>query len=54
MQRFVSEIVYRPFVDFPASASTGLALACMAETEGPAAGRFRELASREFPLVGPR
>jgi DNA-binding transcriptional LysR family regulator len=53
MQRFASEkIVYRPFVDFPASASIGMALAYMADTESPAAARFRQLAVREFPLDG--
>lgn len=52
MQRYVSEkIVYRPFVDFPATASIGLSLAYMADTESPAASRFRALAAREFPLV---
>jgi DNA-binding transcriptional LysR family regulator len=54
MQRFVSDrIVYRPFVDFPAGASIGLALAYLAETESPAAGKFRMLASREFPSGSP-
>jgi DNA-binding transcriptional LysR family regulator len=49
MQRFVSDrIVYRPFVDFPAAACIGLALAYMAETESPATHKFRKLASREF------
>ncbi|WP_028602408.1 LysR family transcriptional regulator [Ottowia thiooxydans] len=55
MQRYVSsKIVYRPFVDFPAAASIGLALAYMAETENPAASRFRQLASREFPPARPQ
>ena len=50
MQRFLSDkIVYRAFVDVPESASIGLALAYMAETESPAARSFRKLASREFP-----
>lgn len=50
MQRFSSDkIVYRGFVDFPSTASIGLALAYMAETESPAARSFRKLASREYP-----
>lgn len=50
MQRFASDkIVYRAFVDFPSTASIGLALAYMAETESPAASSFRKLAAREFP-----
>lgn len=51
MQRFASDkIVYRPLVDVPPAASIGLALAYMAETESPAAARFRKLATREFEL----
>lgn len=54
MQRFVSDkIVYRPFKDFPASASIGLALAYMADSESPATNRFRLMASRVFsPVTG--
>jgi DNA-binding transcriptional LysR family regulator len=50
MKRFVSEkIVYRPFIDFPSAAAIGLALAYMADTESPAANKFRAIAAREFP-----
>jgi DNA-binding transcriptional LysR family regulator len=49
IQRYVNDrIAYRPFVDFPSSAAIGLSLARMADTESPAANRFRELAVREF------
>lgn len=55
MRRFVSDkIVYRPFSDFPPTASIGLALAYMADTECPAASRFRKLACREFPPTSPQ
>jgi DNA-binding transcriptional LysR family regulator len=54
MQRYASErIVYRSFVDFPATASIGISLAYMAETESPAARQFRELATRAFRLGNP-
>lgn len=50
MQRFASDrIDYRSFVDFPASAQIGLSLAWMAETESPAAARFRAVATRAYP-----
>jgi len=53
MQRFASDrIVYRAFVDFPASAAIGLSLAYMAGTESPATARFRAVASREFAPGG--
>jgi DNA-binding transcriptional LysR family regulator len=49
MQRHVSDkIVYRPFVDFPATASIGLSLAYMADTASPAVNRLREIAAREY------
>ena len=42
MQRYVSDkIEYRPLLELPDSASVGLALAYMAQTESPAAARFR-------------
>jgi DNA-binding transcriptional LysR family regulator len=51
MGRFISDrIVYRPLVDLPSDASIGLALAYMADSESSAAGRFRELSVRVFPL----
>ena len=51
MRRFISDrIVYRPLVDLPCDASIGLALAYMAYSESAAAGRFRKLAVRAFPL----
>ena len=47
MQRYVSDkIVYRPLLDLPESAAVGLALAYMAQTETPAAARFRTVALR--------
>lgn len=46
MQRHVSDkVVYRPLLDGPVGA-IGLGLASMAETESPAAIRFREMAVR--------
>ena len=50
MRRHISDkIVCRPLPDVPPGASIGLALAYMAETESPAAARFRNLAaSRMF------
>lgn len=51
MQRYISDrIIYRPLLDVPPATSIGLALAYMAETESPAALRFRRLATREFEL----
>lgn len=47
MQRYVSDkIEYRPLLELPDSASVGLALAYMAQTESPAAARFRTAALR--------
>jgi DNA-binding transcriptional LysR family regulator len=49
MRRFVSDrIVYRPLADLPSSASIGLALAYMADSESAAASRFRTLSVRAF------
>jgi len=51
MQRYISDkIIYRPLLDVLPAASIGLALAYMAETESPAAARFRKLATCEFEL----
>ena len=51
MRRFISDrIVYRHLADLPSDASIGLALAYMADSETPAAGRFRKLAVRACPL----
>jgi DNA-binding transcriptional LysR family regulator len=51
MRRFISDrIVYRPLEDLPSDASIGLALAYMADSESSAAGRFRKLSVRAFPL----
>lgn len=51
MQRYASDkIVYRPLVDVSPAITIGLALAYMADTESPAAGRFRQLAAREFEI----
>ncbi|MDM0108613.1 LysR family transcriptional regulator [Variovorax sp. J22R24] len=45
MQRYASDkIEYRPLLELPEGASVGLALAYMAETESPAAARFRTAA----------
>jgi DNA-binding transcriptional LysR family regulator len=45
MQRYVSEkIDYRPLLDLPEGAATGLALAYLADSESPAAARFRAAA----------
>jgi len=50
MRRFISDrIVYRPLADLPSDASIGLALAYMADSEGAAASRFRQLSVRVFP-----
>lgn len=47
MQRYVSDkIEYRPLLALPEGAAVGLALAYMAETESPAAARFRVAALR--------
>ena len=47
MQRYVSDkIEYRPLLELPDSAAVGLALAYMAQTESPAAARFRAAAVR--------
>lgn len=45
MQRYASDrIVYRPLLDVAPGAAIGLALLYMAQTESPAAARFRQLA----------
>ena len=52
MQRFTSEqIVYRHFDKMQSTASIGLSLAYMAESESPAAAKFRQLALREFAVT---
>jgi len=49
MKRHVSErIVYRQLIDMPEQASVGLALACMPDSESPAAVNFRKLALQVF------
>lgn len=49
MQRYGSDrLVYRPLEDLPEAAAVGVALACMKDSEIPAATRFREVALRTF------